>query len=202
MLIIGTGGLALQMIDEFEMAFEKQLVFWNNSDIERNVITQKYRVLKTDEEVDAYFKEVGPQYIVAVGDVFNREKLFLHFNGLGGQIFTFIARSATISQYCTIEEGALVGSNVTIEAGVNVGKGSLINTNATVTHECSIGIFNEIAPMATLGGKVVTGNFVFIGLNATILPKIRIGNHCIIGAGSVVTKPVGDGSRIKGVPAK
>jgi sugar O-acyltransferase (sialic acid O-acetyltransferase NeuD family) len=202
MLIIGTGGLALQMIDEFEMAFEKQLVFWNNSDNERNVITQKYNVLKTDEEVAFYFKEFGPQYIVAVGDVFNREKLLLHFDGLGGQISTFIARSASISKYCTIEDGALIAANVTIEAGVKIGKCSLINTNATVTHECSIGNFNEVAPMATFGGNVTTGNFVFVGLNATILPKIKIGNNCIIGAGAVVTKSVQDNTRIKGVPAK
>jgi len=202
MLILGTGGLALQLIDELENAYAEQLVFWNDCGPEENSITQKYRVLKNDAEVRNQFEQNGPGFIIAIGGVYHREKLLARFESLGGSVKTFVAASARVSKYSTIGKGALIATNAVIEAGVSVGTATLINTNAVLTHECTIGNYNEIAPMATFGGKAGTGDFVFVGLNATVLPKIRIGDHCTVGAGAVVIKDVASHAKIKGVPAK
>lgn len=202
MLILGSGGLALQLIDEFEKAFAEQLVFWNDNGPEENIITQKYPLISTDAGVKHHFEKNGPDFIIAVGGVHNREKLLARFENLGGRAQTFIASSAAVSKYSTIGKGGLIATNAVIEAGVYVGLATLINTSAVITHECTIGDYNEIAPMATFGGKAVTGDFVFIGLNATVLPRIRIGAHCTVGAGAVVAKDTASYATIKGVPAK
>lgn len=202
MLILGSGGLALQLIDEFENAFAGELVFWNDRAAEENVITQQYPLLRSDAEVQQHFEKNGPDFIIAIGGVYNREKLLARFESLGGSVKTFVAASATVSKYSTIGKGALIATNAVIEAGTSVGTATLINTNAVLTHECTIGNYNEIAPMATFGGKAGTGDFVFVGLNATVLPKVRIGDHCTVGAGAVVIKDVAAHAKIKGVPAK
>ncbi|MCH4890657.1 acyltransferase [Acidaminobacter sp. JC074] len=43
---------------------------------------------------------------------------------------------------------------------------------------------------------------VFIGTNVTIMPNVRIGPNVIVAAGSVITKDVGEGVIVGGVPAK
>jgi len=48
---------------------------------------------------------------------------------------------------------------------------------------------------------VIIGDYVFIGPRAIILPGVRIGKGAVVGAGAVVTKDVGPGEIVGGVPA-
>ena len=50
--------------------------------------------------------------------------------------------------------------------------------------------------------EVVIGSDVWIGAHATILPGVTIGDRAVVGAGAVVTRDVGEGQVVVGVPAR
>ena len=84
---------------------------------------------------------------------------------------------------------------------VTIGEGSLINLNCTIGHDAIIGKYSELCPGVHVSGNVRIGEQCFIGTGAVILPGVTLGNHVIVGAGSVVTRDVGRGLTVKGIPA-
>jgi len=52
------------------------------------------------------------------------------------------------------------------------------------------------------GKPVRIGRSCWIGSGAIILPGVTLGDDVIVGAGAVVTKSLGDGVTIAGVPAR
>jgi sugar O-acyltransferase (sialic acid O-acetyltransferase NeuD family) len=201
MLVIGAGGLALQLIDDLESNY-KELIFWDGFRKDDALFLDRHAMISTDEEVIDYFEKISKDFVVCVGGPDNRRALVNKFESLGGRSVSLISDHAVISKYAHIAEGVIVCRNAVIEAAVTIGAGSLINTGCIITHECTINEFVEIAPGSVLGGKVVVGDLTFIGLNATILPKIEVGHNCMVGAGSVVTRDIPDFTKVKGVPAK
>lgn len=203
MLIVGAGGLALQILDDLEDLYNDKIVFWSNRDVnEQGTIAKKYKIIKTDAEVCEYFEQESKQFILAVGGCLNRRRLFEKFTSLSGAVCSFISPECRISRYASLENGVLVLAQANVESDVSLGIGTLVNVNAVISHECKVGVFCEFAPGAVLGGNIKIGNDVFIGLNATILPNLSIGNHTIVGAGATVTKSFSDNLLIKGNPGR
>jgi len=60
----------------------------------------------------------------------------------------------------------------------------------------------HICSGAVISGGVVISNSAFIGAGATIIQGIKIGNNSVVAAGAVVINDVGDGVKVKGVPAE
>lgn len=92
---------------------------------------------------------------------------------------------------CTILDGApvTIGNNVMLGPGV---------TLCASTHPENA---QARAKGMTIGRAITVGDDVWIGAGATILPGVTIGKSAIIGAGAVVTKDVGEGEKVAGVPA-
>lgn len=84
-----------------------------------------------------------------------------------------------------------IGNHVTITAGVRF-----------VTHDGGIWVLRGRYPDIDLIKPIRVGDNVFIGLNSIILPGVRIGDDCIVGAGAVVTRNVGPGTVVGGIPAR
>lgn len=202
MLVIGAGGVVLQLIDELEKQHGSDLAFWVSEERLINPLLKDREFVIGWNNLADYFKERDNHYLLGVGGVGIRHQLAEKLNVIGGFNDTLIASSAFISQYTSIGDAVLVFPKVTIEAGVIIGAGSLINTGAIITHETQIGSFCEIGPGAVLAGGVVLESDVFVGANATILPKIRVGKGAVIGAGTVVTKDVEPGAIVVGAPAR
>ena len=82
----------------------------------------------------------------------------------------------------TIEDGALIGPNV-----------SLITENHSEIPELRQHVY---------GRPIVIGRKAWLGAGATVLPGVTIGENAIVAAGAVVSKDVPDNAIAAGVPAQ
>ena len=203
MLIIGAGGLAKEVLEIFHQRGElNDLYFYD--DINTNAPGKLYGlfpVLKNMEEVASLFKN-DPRFTIGVGSPSTRYSLYNQFTVPGGRMVSAISPLAQTGHYGTsIAEGAIIMAGTIITNDVKIGMGCLVNPNCTISHDTLIGDFVEISPGVQITGHCSIGNFCNIGTNATILPAIKLGDHVTVGAGAVVTKEVGDGATVAGIPA-
>ncbi len=91
-----------------------------------------------------------------------------------------------------------------IDLSCQIGGGLLIpHPNGIVIHPSSkIGPNCLILQQVTLAGAVELGYHVDIGAGAKVLGPLTVGNNARIGANAVVTKDVGAGETVVGIPAK
>ncbi len=202
MLIAGSGGHAkeiLQILIEDEV---NPIVFFNDvSASTEDKLYNTYAILKDINLAKALFLE-NSDFILGLGNPYNREKVYNKLTQIGGKCISAIANSACISKYCMLDEGLNIMTHTFIGNSSIIKKGSLINSHASIHHDTYVGCFSEIAPGARILGGATIGNFTFIGANASILPNVKIGNNVVVGAGAVITKDVPDNATIVGVPGK
>lgn len=115
-----------------------------------------------------------------------------------------IGENCNICSHCLIENGAVIGNNVTVKCGVQVWDGItleddvMVGPNVTFTNDKYPKSHNR--EWKLLPTRVCKG--ASIGAGSTILPGLTIGEGAMIGAGSVVTQDVPAGELWVGNPAK
>ena len=132
-----------------------------------------------------------------------------------------IGEDTTIWQFCVVLEGAKIGSNCNINAGVLIENDVVIGNDVTIKSGVQLwdGLYLEdsvfIGPNVTFTNdllprskqypdvflKTIIKKYSSIGANSTILAGISIGEYAMIGAGSVVTKNIGKQELWYGNPA-
>jgi len=204
MIIIGAKGHAKEILDILEKQNIKDdnYFFDNYTQDIPDLLFNKYKIIKdTDEAVEILKKD--NRFILGLGGVNNRQKLYKTFIGLGGSPVTVKSPFATIGNHnVKLGKGLNIMHHVSVFNDVVIGDGTLINSFVSIHHDCRIGDFCEISPGARILGRVTVGNNTSIGANAVILPDIKVGNNVTIGAGAVVTKDLPENVIVKGVPAK
>lgn len=202
MLIVGAGGMAAQLLQDFENT-DHSLTLWSEIPAKYRFIEENYQILQNDDEVRKYFaQENDKSFVLCIGNPANRKILADKFVSLGGTLSSYISPGSEVSRHTTIEEGVTVLNKVIIEAGCHLMRGCMINKTANMGHGCVLGEFVELAPAALLLGDVEIGAESFIGSRALILPKVRIGRNSTIYAGVVVRKDVPDNSLVTGESVK
>lgn len=205
MLIIGAKGFAKEVLEVFHrLNALDNIAFYDdiNDDID-SYLFEKFPILKSENEVKFFFKNMTNEFTIGIGNPFLRYKLFQKFSNLGGIYSNSISRDCQIGSYdVEIGIGTNVLPNVVISNSVKIGMGCIVYYNVIITHDCKVGNFVELSPNAILLGRSVVGDFSQIGANATILPHVKIGKNVIIGAGAVVNIDIPDNCVAVGVPAK
>jgi sugar O-acyltransferase (sialic acid O-acetyltransferase NeuD family) len=201
MLIYGTGGHALEILDELKELKLPKVCFFN--DLDDNIDEfYGHQVFHTIREVKESLTDHFP-FVIGIGSPNLRFTKQQEMEGFGGIPTSVISSKIELGTYnLYLGKGLNIMSGVQISSDVSIGDGCLINRTVNIHHGVRIGDFCEIAPNAVLLGNVEIGNLTFIGAGAIVLPGIKIGNNCIIGAGSIVTKDLARNSIVKGNPAK
>lgn len=133
-----------------------------------------------------------------------------------------IGKNTNVWQFCVVLQGAKIGNNCNINAGVLIENDVIIKNNVTIKSGVQIwdGIILEdnvfIGPNVTFTNdftprskqypnkflKTIVKKGASLGANSTIVGGITIGEYAMIGAGSVVTKDIGAHELWYGNPAK
>lgn len=111
--------------------------------------------------------------------------------------------SALIDFYSAcLEEGTYIGARVTATVNIRLERFALCNFACTLGHETRVGPGSVINPGANIAGGVTIGEGVLVGSGAQVLQYLNIAAKAVVGAGAVVTRDVGAGETVIGIPAR
>ena len=111
-------------------------------------------------------------------------------------------RSLTGSPGNKYGKGTLITAGCILTTGIVLGDFIIVNLSSTIGHDVEIGNYTSVMPGCNISGGVIIGEENLIGTGSQILQGLTVGDRCKIGAGAVVTKHVGTGQTVKGIPAR
>ncbi|WP_336979687.1 acetyltransferase [Brevundimonas nasdae] len=159
-------------------------------------------VIGRDDDALALF-ETGLRFaVVAIGQNRVRSEIGERLIALGFVCPPIVHRSAVVSPYACVEDGAVVLANAVVNADARIGKFAIVNTGAIVEHDCTIGHGAHVAPRSVMGGSTHIGDRTLFGIGSVARPGTRIDADAVIGAGSVVVAAVTAGTLVMGAPAR
>lgn len=134
-------------------------------------------------------------------------------------IFNSVVIGSKVGVECSVGPFAFLRPGTVLESNVKVGdfvevKNSHVGSNSKIPHLSYIGDAT-IEENVNIGAGAITCNYdgkgkyptrirknAFIGSNTNLVAPVEIGENAVTGAGSVVTKDVGPGTVVAGVPAR
>lgn len=202
MIVIGALGFAKELLEVLaENNIEDFLFFDNVTSDPDGCIFKNFNVVRDLAHCAKHFA-TDHRFVLGVGNVQTRHKLFKEFTDLGGELAGVASLRSSIGSFNRIDPTCTIMQHVIIENDNTIGRGVLLHVGAFVSHDVVIDDFCEISPFSKLLGGCQIGSFCSIGTGAIILPRIKIGSQVTVGAGAVVTKDIPDGLTVVGIPAK
>jgi sugar O-acyltransferase (sialic acid O-acetyltransferase NeuD family) len=204
MLILGSGGFAMQILDVLgedpSYDFSKLAFFNNTGNVSNEYIHGHYRVI--NDEKDSVAQNDSLEFILGIGNPSNRKSLFNLFSQLNRAVSVqVISKYAAISSVnVRLGEGVCIMPGAVVMGNTEIALGALINCNASIGHDSKLHQFVEVCPGAVISGNCTIGSGTFIGSNAVVFPGVNIGENCIIGAGTIVTRDVPPNQKVIGNP--
>lgn len=142
------------------------------------------------------------QFLMSVGDIEARTRLFEAFKNKGCVPYSFVADGARVSSKANLGGGVCVYPGSQISVNVDLGDNVFINYNCSISHDVQIGDHSNLCPGVNVAGNVQIGSKVFIGVGATILNGVTICDGAFVGAHSLVKEDITQPGRYVGVPCR
>lgn len=141
-------------------------------------------------------------YLIGIGDSRIRRRLAERFDTAGHQPATVVHPAATLGSQVTLGDGVIVCSGTQISTNVRLGRHVHVNPNATVGHDTVCEDFVSLNPGSVLSGECRIREGALVGAGAVVLQGLEVGRDVVVGAAACVTRPVPEGSIVKGVPGR
>jgi acetyltransferase-like isoleucine patch superfamily enzyme len=136
--------------------------------------------------------------------IFHRDLVNLYGCRIGDETkvgtFVEIQKGVAVGARCKISSHSFLCEGVTIEDEVFVGHGVMFINDIEPRATTADGALQTEADWSVLSTLVHRG--ASIGSGAVIMGGVTIGEGALVGAGAVVTKDVGPGEIVAGVPAR
>jgi len=129
-------------------------------------------------------------FVIAIGDVTVRKRIFEEFKKKSANFLTYVHRSSQVSPSAMIGEGTIVCPNAIINAHAMIEENACINVFSSIGHEARVGKHSVLSPYTSLSGKSALGNSCFVGSRATLFPGVAVGDECTIDAHTVIKSTV------------
>jgi sugar O-acyltransferase (sialic acid O-acetyltransferase NeuD family) len=203
MLVIGAQGHAKEIAGILRQLNESSVYFYD--DVTKDIgetLFDIFPIIRNFKDAEELMKQ-DPRFILGLGNPKHRTSLADKFRRGGGQLTSIISPLASIGAYhVKLGTGLNIMTGAVITENVVIGEGTLVHTHASVHHDTIVGDFCELSPGCRILGHAKIGHHVSIGTNAVVLPGVKIGDNAVVAAGAVVTRDVGAGATVIGVPAK
>ena len=198
MLVIGAGGIAIQMFDDLIATKNKDIVFWSETETKFDCLKENFRILKSEEEAADYFKNESKQFVVGLWDVKARKSFTERFTNLGGELSTYISPLTHLSTHTTVGTGCMVLYDSSSEPYTEFAENCFVNKKVSFGHGARLSPFCSIGPHVVIASDTEIGEGTYIGVGAIIQPKVKIGKNVTIASGSIVTKNIPDNAVVSG----
>ena len=141
---------------------------------------------------------------MAVADPATREKMVTRLKDTSIDFPTLVHPRAQLGStaFNKFRQGCIITAGVVLTTHITLDEFCIINLSATIGHDVTVGAFSTIMPGCSISGNVTIGKGCMLGTGSRTLQNITIGHNSIIGAGAVVTKDIGAGKTVVGVPAR
>ena len=115
-----------------------------------------------------------------------------------------IGTHCNICDHCFIENGVVIGDNVTLKCGIYLWKGVTIEDNVFLGP--NVVFTNDLRPRSKNANFSLAPTLIkqgaSIGANSTVLAGVTVGRYAMSGIGAVITRNVPDYALVYGNPAK
>ena len=155
----------------------------------------------------AYARFPHAAVVGGIGAPRTRQRVMDKAAAQGFATTTLIHPRVERSRWITIGAGTVICAGNTLTTNITLGQHVQINLHCTVGHDVIMGDYTTLAPGVHVSGWVHIGKRVYIGTGAVIINgteehPLIIEDDSVIGASACVTKSVGAGTTVVGVPAK
>ena len=198
MIIYGAGSLGKIILAELiNDQFPDDVAFFDENKNLPDVLYNKYKVMKTFDELASAIATGNNRFIPAVGHPRLREKVVKKVENMGGQLTNVISSEAFISKLnFNTFEGLFAPRWSGISHDTKIGKSCILHHYTGIGHDVYIGNYVTLSTDVQVGSFTSIGDYTFIGNCAVIYPRIKIGKQVIISAGMIVKNDVPDYSSL------
>ncbi len=162
----------------------------------------------TDEQALEHYSPESVDLLLGLGSVWPstsdsaRPKCVARFENKGYRFTGFRHPTAWVAPNCNVADTAQIHAGTIVQPGCTIGEHVILNTGSSVDHDGKIGSYCHLAPGVTTSGNVTLGLGCHVGTGANIVQDIELGTHCFVAAGATVVKSAGQGTFLRGTPAR
>jgi sugar O-acyltransferase (sialic acid O-acetyltransferase NeuD family) len=153
-------------------------------------------------DVENYKIEKNDVFIGAIGDPKDKLKYYTPIIERGGRFVNVIHPLANMGKNVQLGVGIVLAPFASVTCDVQIGDHVSIGAFSNAGHDTVIGNWSQISSHCGINGNASLGEGVFLGSHVCIIPSVKIGDWAFVGAGSIVTRPVPQGIKVFGSPAK
>tara|TARA_Y100000591_G_C21809461_1_gene687012 strand:+ start:815 stop:1465 length:651 start_codon:yes stop_codon:yes gene_type:complete len=201
--IIGTGGLAKELIGYIEAETERRYIIvgcWGDEEFNNPMFSNFYK--GTIKEFKKNYNQ-DESIIVAIASNKIRKSIIEEELGqLDATFESYIHPSCEINPFCEIGVGCLLAPQVILAADCKVGNHTFLNTECVIGHDSVVGDFNCLFPKVEICGECIIEESCTFGIGSLVLPGIKMREGSKLDAMSVLRETISESAMFVGNPAK